>query len=128
MLRPCWIVIPAAPLARHLKKVLLDACVPLLNVEFLTLTTLRGRLTAELGIAPSLAREKQELLLRVMLSDAGSNPEASSILLEAIDAMRDAGHPAESAFEVEGSFFRKLVEGFEARIGKQSVQQLDREL
>src|SRR5438105_3083992 len=65
-LRPCWIVLPAAPLARHLKKVLLEAGVPLLNVEFLTLTTLRDRLAAEQDLPQSLAREKQELLLRVM--------------------------------------------------------------
>lgn len=127
-LRPCWIVIPAAPLARHLKQALLARDIPLLNVEFLTLTTLRERLTGEAGIGASLAREKQELLLRVMLSDAGRNPEASSIVLDAIDTMRDAGHPAGSAFEQEGGGFRKLVEEFEARIGRQSVQHLDREL
>jgi len=127
-LRPCWIVIPAAPLARHLKKTLLEANIPLLNVEFLTMTNLRGRLAAEHDIPTALAREKQELLLRVMLADAGKNPEASSILLDAMDAVRDAGHPAGSAFEEEGKSFRKLVEGFEARIGKQTVQHLDREL
>ena len=49
----------------------------------------RDRLAAEQDLPQSLAREKQELLLRVMLSDGGRNPEASSIVLDAIDAMRE---------------------------------------
>ena len=127
-LRPCWIVIPAAPLARHLKQGLLLAQVPLLNVEFLTITGLRDRLVMEHDIPTALSREKQELLLRVMLEEAGRNRETSSVLLTAIDAMRDAGHPASSAFEEEGDAFRKLAEAFEKRVGENSVQHLDREL
>jgi len=124
-LRPCWIVIPAAPLARHLKKVLLDAGIPLLNVEFFTLTGLRDRLSTECLLPPSFGREKQELLLRVLLEE---RREAASALLTAVDAMRDAGHPAADAFEREGNSFQKQVEDFESRAGKRSVQHLDREL